>query len=119
MTQTVTLKGPSPWGFRLVGGRDFSTPLTISRVGALLSLSPLSALSSFSLSVGRLDVFSFIEPRVKFSHACRPQHQLLNFLFYFCARIRDDELFQLCQSNFTVYRVNDSEKKPEMRRRGK
>lgn len=33
MPQTVTLKGPSPWGFRLVGGRDFSTPLTISRVG--------------------------------------------------------------------------------------
>ncbi|XP_068456961.1 PDZ and LIM domain protein 4 [Clinocottus analis] len=32
MSQTVTLKGPSPWGFRLVGGRDFSTPLTVSRV---------------------------------------------------------------------------------------
>ncbi|XP_066502845.1 PDZ and LIM domain protein 4 isoform X2 [Hoplias malabaricus] len=32
MTQTVTLKGPSPWGFRLVGGRDFSRPLTISRI---------------------------------------------------------------------------------------
>lgn len=32
MPQTVTLNGPSPWGFRLVGGRDFSTPLTISRV---------------------------------------------------------------------------------------
>ncbi|MEQ2233135.1 PDZ and LIM domain protein 4 [Ilyodon furcidens] len=32
MSHTVTLKGPSPWGFRLVGGRDFSTPLTISRV---------------------------------------------------------------------------------------
>lgn len=32
MPQTVTLKGPSPWGFRLVGGRDFSSPLTISRV---------------------------------------------------------------------------------------
>ncbi|XP_028277463.1 PDZ and LIM domain protein 4 [Parambassis ranga] len=32
MPQTVTLQGPSPWGFRLVGGRDFSTPLTISRV---------------------------------------------------------------------------------------
>uniref|UniRef100_A0A3Q3WS39 PDZ and LIM domain protein 4 n=1 Tax=Mola mola TaxID=94237 RepID=A0A3Q3WS39_MOLML len=32
MPQTVTLRGPSPWGFRLVGGRDFSTPLTISRV---------------------------------------------------------------------------------------
>ncbi|AWP00001.1 putative PDZ and LIM domain protein 4-like [Scophthalmus maximus] len=34
MPQTVTLKGPSPWGFRLVGGRDFSTPLTVSRVTA-------------------------------------------------------------------------------------
>lgn len=32
MPQTVTLSGPSPWGFRLVGGRDFSTPLTISRI---------------------------------------------------------------------------------------
>lgn len=32
MPRTVTLSGPSPWGFRLVGGRDFSTPLTISRV---------------------------------------------------------------------------------------
>lgn len=34
MSQTVTLVGPSPWGFRLVGGRDFSTPLTVSRVTA-------------------------------------------------------------------------------------
>lgn len=32
MQHTVTLNGPSPWGFRLVGGKDFSTPLTISRV---------------------------------------------------------------------------------------
>ncbi|KAI4884393.1 hypothetical protein NFI96_011233, partial [Prochilodus magdalenae] len=32
MPQTVTLTGPSPWGFRLVGGRDFNTPLTISRI---------------------------------------------------------------------------------------
>lgn len=32
MPQTVALNGPSPWGFRLVGGKDFSTPLTISRV---------------------------------------------------------------------------------------
>ncbi|XP_051960173.1 PDZ and LIM domain protein 4 [Xyrauchen texanus] len=32
MSHTVTLSGPSPWGFRLVGGRDFSTPLTISRI---------------------------------------------------------------------------------------
>uniref|UniRef100_A0A673LG85 PDZ and LIM domain protein 4-like n=1 Tax=Sinocyclocheilus rhinocerous TaxID=307959 RepID=A0A673LG85_9TELE len=32
MSHTVTLTGPSPWGFRLVGGRDFSTPLTISKI---------------------------------------------------------------------------------------
>eukprot|EP00069_Balaena_mysticetus_P013916 bmy_08344T0 len=34
MPHSVTLRGPSPWGFRLVGGRDFSVPLTISRVHA-------------------------------------------------------------------------------------
>ncbi|XP_069508615.1 PDZ and LIM domain protein 4 [Ambystoma mexicanum] len=45
MTQTVTINGPSPWGFRLVGGKDFSTPLTISRINpgskaALVDLCP-------------------------------------------------------------------------------
>ncbi|XP_077183008.1 PDZ and LIM domain protein 4 [Paroedura picta] len=45
MTQTVALNGPSPWGFRLVGGKDFSTPLTISRINpgskaALANLCP-------------------------------------------------------------------------------
>lgn len=29
---SVTLSGPSPWGFRLQGGKDFSMPLTVSRV---------------------------------------------------------------------------------------
>ncbi|XP_047462582.1 PDZ and LIM domain protein 4 [Mugil cephalus] len=44
MPQTVTLRGPSPWGFRLVGGRDFSTPLTVSRVtpGSKAALGDLS-----------------------------------------------------------------------------
>lgn len=28
----VTLNGPAPWGFRLQGGKDFSMPLTVSRV---------------------------------------------------------------------------------------
>ncbi|NXF34538.1 PDLI4 protein, partial [Nyctibius bracteatus] len=32
MSHSVVLRGPSPWGFRLVGGKDFSTPLTISRI---------------------------------------------------------------------------------------
>lgn len=45
MAQTVTLSGPAPWGFRLVGGKDFSTPLTISRINpgskaALANLCP-------------------------------------------------------------------------------
>uniref|UniRef100_A0A3P8YZ78 PDZ domain-containing protein n=1 Tax=Esox lucius TaxID=8010 RepID=A0A3P8YZ78_ESOLU len=29
---TVSLHGPAPWGFRLQGGKDFSMPLTISRL---------------------------------------------------------------------------------------
>lgn len=32
-THRIVLTGPGPWGFRLVGGRDFEQPLTISRVG--------------------------------------------------------------------------------------
>ncbi|NWI88149.1 PDLI4 protein, partial [Pitta sordida] len=32
MARSVVLRGPSPWGFRLVGGKDFSAPLTISRI---------------------------------------------------------------------------------------
>ncbi|TRY54660.1 hypothetical protein DNTS_031201 [Danionella cerebrum] len=28
----VTLNGPAPWGFRLQGGKDFNTPLTVSRL---------------------------------------------------------------------------------------
>ncbi|KAM4747747.1 PDZ and LIM domain protein 4 [Rhinophrynus dorsalis] len=45
MPQTVTLNGPSPWGFRLVGGKDFSTPLTISRInpGSKAALANLCA----------------------------------------------------------------------------
>uniref|UniRef100_A0A8C8GFF7 LIM domain binding 3b n=1 Tax=Oncorhynchus tshawytscha TaxID=74940 RepID=A0A8C8GFF7_ONCTS len=31
-TNTVTLKGSAPWGFRLQGGQDFNMPLGISRV---------------------------------------------------------------------------------------
>ncbi|XP_054522490.1 PDZ and LIM domain protein 1-like [Pan troglodytes] len=31
-TQQLVLQGPGPWGFRLVGVKDFEQPLTISRV---------------------------------------------------------------------------------------
>lgn len=38
---SVTLSGPAPWGFRLQGGKDFSMPLTVSRVrNCLLFESP-------------------------------------------------------------------------------
>ncbi|XP_076594709.1 PDZ and LIM domain protein 7 isoform X3 [Chaetodon auriga] len=29
---SITLSGPAPWGFRLQGGKDFSMPLTVSRL---------------------------------------------------------------------------------------
>ncbi|XP_048088074.1 PDZ and LIM domain protein 3b isoform X2 [Alosa alosa] len=32
MPQNVVLDGPAPWGFRLMGGKDFNQPLTVSRV---------------------------------------------------------------------------------------
>uniref|UniRef100_A0A4W5NR47 Sorbin and SH3 domain containing 1 n=1 Tax=Hucho hucho TaxID=62062 RepID=A0A4W5NR47_9TELE len=32
MPQRVVVQGPGPWGFRLVGGKDFEQPLTISRI---------------------------------------------------------------------------------------
>ncbi|KAG8435173.1 hypothetical protein GDO86_013209 [Hymenochirus boettgeri] len=31
-TKRIAIAGPAPWGFRLVGGKDFDQPLTISRV---------------------------------------------------------------------------------------
>uniref|UniRef100_A0A8C6SAR1 PDZ and LIM domain 1 (elfin) n=1 Tax=Neogobius melanostomus TaxID=47308 RepID=A0A8C6SAR1_9GOBI len=32
MPVRVLMQGPGPWGFRLVGGKDFEQPLTVSRV---------------------------------------------------------------------------------------
>lgn len=32
MPVRVVMQGPGPWGFRLVGGKDFEQPLTVSRV---------------------------------------------------------------------------------------
>ncbi|XP_068183289.1 PDZ and LIM domain protein 1 [Antennarius striatus] len=32
MPLRVVMQGPGPWGFRLVGGKDFEQPLTVSRV---------------------------------------------------------------------------------------
>ncbi|XP_073441975.1 PDZ and LIM domain protein 1 isoform X3 [Dendrobates tinctorius] len=42
----ITIAGPAPWGFRLVGGKDFDQPLTISRV------SPGSKAAQADLCIG-------------------------------------------------------------------
>lgn len=46
---TVSLAGPGPWGFRMQGGKDFNTPLSISRVGTrVINHSPAGPRSAFS-----------------------------------------------------------------------
>ncbi|XP_075072624.1 PDZ and LIM domain protein 1 isoform X3 [Mixophyes fleayi] len=45
-TKRIIIAGPAPWGFRLVGGKDFDQPLTISRV------SPGSKAALADLSIG-------------------------------------------------------------------
>ncbi|XP_066478722.1 PDZ and LIM domain protein 1 isoform X2 [Tiliqua scincoides] len=45
-THRITIQGPGPWGFRLVGGTDFDQPLTISRV------TPGSKAASANLCIG-------------------------------------------------------------------
>ena len=37
MPLRVVMQGPGPWGFRLVGGKEFEQPLTISRVSLTFS----------------------------------------------------------------------------------
>lgn len=49
---SVTLSGPAPWGFRLQGGKDFSMPLTVSRVSLiLLAPTPDTELCDFQLLI--------------------------------------------------------------------
>ncbi|XP_067093042.1 PDZ and LIM domain protein 1 [Osmerus mordax] len=46
MPLRVVMQGPGPWGFRLVGGKDFEQPLTISRV------TPSSKAAQANLCIG-------------------------------------------------------------------
>ncbi|XP_023825848.1 PDZ and LIM domain protein 1 [Salvelinus sp. IW2-2015] len=46
MPLRVVVQGPGPWGFRLVGGKDFEQPLTISRI------TPGSKAAQANLNVG-------------------------------------------------------------------
>uniref|UniRef100_A0A9L0KCN2 PDZ and LIM domain 1 n=1 Tax=Equus asinus TaxID=9793 RepID=A0A9L0KCN2_EQUAS len=52
-TQQIVLQGPGPWGFRLVGGKDFEQPLAISRV------TPGSKAATANLCIG--DVITAID----------------------------------------------------------
>ncbi|XP_026887210.1 PDZ and LIM domain protein 3a isoform X1 [Electrophorus electricus] len=44
MPHCVVLDGPAPWGFRLIGGKDFNQPLTIAKIspGSKASVADLS-----------------------------------------------------------------------------
>lgn len=35
MALTVDVVGPAPWGFRISGGRDFHTPIIVTKVRAV------------------------------------------------------------------------------------
>ncbi|KAG7237066.1 hypothetical protein INR49_032811 [Caranx melampygus] len=64
MPLNVVLNGPAPWGFRLVGGKDFNQPLTISRItpgskAALANLSRLYVCSSVQTLNEHLSTSSF------------------------------------------------------------
>lgn len=46
MVLTVNLIGPSPWGFRIFGGRDFKKAITVSKVAANSLTKPYQTISS-------------------------------------------------------------------------
>ncbi|XP_037657960.1 PDZ and LIM domain protein 4 isoform X2 [Choloepus didactylus] len=84
MPHSVTLRGPSPWGFRLVGGRDFSAPLTISRVhagskAALAALCPGDLIQAINGESTELMTHLEAQNRIKGCHdhltlsVCRPE----------------------------------------------
>ncbi|XP_052007584.1 PDZ and LIM domain protein 1-like [Xyrauchen texanus] len=62
MPQRVVLQGPGPWGFRLVGGKDFEQPLTISRV------TPGSKAAQADLSIGDMILAIDGEPTDGMTH---------------------------------------------------
>lgn len=70
-TKRITMKGPAPWGFRLVGGKDFEQPLTISRVNpgskaALADLCPGDVV--ISIDGENTDGMTHLEAQNKIKH---------------------------------------------------
>ncbi|XP_017320335.1 PDZ and LIM domain protein 1 [Ictalurus punctatus] len=62
MPQRIVMQGPGPWGFRLVGGKDFEQPLTISRV------TPGSKAAQASLCIGDIIIAIDGEPTEGMTH---------------------------------------------------
>ncbi|XP_076830603.1 PDZ and LIM domain protein 1 [Brachyhypopomus gauderio] len=62
MPLRVVVQGPAPWGFRLVGGKDFEQPLTISRV------SPGSKAAQADLCIGDMILAIDGEPTDSMTH---------------------------------------------------
>ncbi|XP_030012132.1 PDZ and LIM domain protein 1 isoform X2 [Sphaeramia orbicularis] len=62
MPLRVTMQGPGPWGFRLVGGKDFEQPLTISRV------TPGSKAAQANLCIGDMILAIDGEPADSMTH---------------------------------------------------
>ncbi|XP_020501798.1 PDZ and LIM domain protein 1 [Labrus bergylta] len=58
----VVIEGPGPWGFRLVGGKDFEQPLTISRV------TPGSKAAQANLCMGDMILAIDGEPTENMTH---------------------------------------------------
>ena len=63
MALTVNLLGPSPWGFRISGGRDFKKAITVSKVTMSQSNAECSSAASHPLV--------FFLPR---DHSASPQY---------------------------------------------
>uniref|UniRef100_A0A8D3API2 PDZ and LIM domain 1 (elfin) n=1 Tax=Scophthalmus maximus TaxID=52904 RepID=A0A8D3API2_SCOMX len=62
MPVRVVMQGPGPWGFRLVGGKDFEQPLAISRV------TPGSKAAQANLSIGDMILAIDGEPTETMTH---------------------------------------------------
>lgn len=62
MPVRVVVQGPGPWGFRLVGGKDFDQPLTISRV------TPGSKAAQANLCIGDMIIAIDGEPTESMTH---------------------------------------------------
>ncbi|KAM9477858.1 PDZ and LIM domain protein 1 [Clarias gariepinus] len=62
MPLRIVMQGPGPWGFRLVGGKDFEQPLTISRV------TPGSKAAQSNLCIGDMIIAIDGEPTEGMTH---------------------------------------------------